>query len=136
MQSMISSKHVPISITVSVAVLAVAVAVISVLSLTNYLKYDRYDKNDFIDPDAYQAVFLMNDQIYFGHLKNVNQDYLILYDVYYVKIGENDTGQLVKLGAIEPHGPKDQMIINKGQVLFWENMRFDSPVVKTIQSMQ
>lgn len=136
MQSMISSKHVPISITASIAVLAVSVAVMSVLSLTNYLKYDRYDKNDFINPDAYQAVFLMNDQIYFGRLKNINQGYLILYDVYYVKIGEDGTGQLVKLGAIEPHGPKDQMVINKDQILFWENMRFDSPVVKTIQSMQ
>lgn len=132
---MISSKHIPISITVSVVVLAVA-AIISALSLTNYLKYDRYDKNDFIDPDAYQAVFLMNDQIYFGNLKNIDQDYLILSDVYYVKIGDDGAGQLVKLGAIEPHGPKDKMVINKSQVLFWENMRFDSPVVKTIQSMQ
>ena len=132
---MISSKHIPISITVSVAVLAVAV-VVSILPLTNYVRYDRYDKNDFIDPDAYQAVFLMNDQIYFGHLKNISQDYLILSDVYYVKIDESGAGQIVKLGAIEPHGPKDKMIINKDQVLFWENMRFDSPVVKTIQGMQ
>jgi hypothetical protein len=133
---MINSKHVPIIISASVAVLAVAAVVISVLPLTNYLKYDRYDKNDFIDQDAYQAVFLVNDQIYFGHLKNINQDYLILSDVYYVKIDEDGAGQLVKLGAIEPHGPKDKMIINKDQVLFWENMRFDSQIVKTIQSMQ
>ena len=82
---MISSKHVPIIMSVSVAVLAVAV-VISILPLTNYVRYDRYDKNDFIDPDAYQAVFLMNDQIYFGHLKNIDQGYVILSDVYYVKI--------------------------------------------------
>ncbi|MBI2676590.1 MAG: hypothetical protein HYX21_01375 [Candidatus Yanofskybacteria bacterium] len=71
-----------------------------------------------------------------GRLKNANQDYLILSDVYYVKIDDNGAGQLVKLGAIEPHGPKDQMTISKKQVLFWENMRPDSQVVKTIQSIQ
>ena len=133
---MISSKHVPIIVAISVAVLAVAVGAISILPLTNSLKYDRYGKNDFIDPNAYQAVFLANDQIYFGHLKNISSDYLILSDVYYAKVNENGVGQLVKLGAGEPHKPKDKMIINQDQVLFWENLNSDSPVVKTIQNMQ
>ena len=133
---MISGKHVPIILAISVAVLAVAVGVISIFPVISSLKYDNYDKKDFIDPDAYQAVFLMNDQIYFGHLKNINSDYLILSDVYYVKIGQSGAGQLVKLGLGEPHGPKDEMVINQDQVLFWENLKFDSQVVKTIQSMQ
>ena len=89
-----------------------------------------------IDAETYQAVFLTNDQIYFGRLKNINPDYLILSDVYYVKINEGGVGQLVKLGASEPHGPKDEMIINQDQVLFWENLKIDSPVVKTIQNMK
>ncbi|MEK7121210.1 MAG: hypothetical protein AAB857_00710 [Patescibacteria group bacterium] len=88
------------------------------------------------DAETYQAVFLANNQIYFGRLKNINSDYLILSDVYYVKINESGAGQLVKLGAGEPHGPRDEMIINQDQVLFWENLNFDSPVVKTIQSIQ
>ena len=133
---MISSKHVPIILAMSVAVLAVAVGAISIFPAISSLKYDSYDKNDFIAPDAYQAIFLTNDQIYFGHLKNINSDYLILSDVYYVKIDQSGAGQLVKLGVGEPHGPKDKMIINQDQVLFWENMRFDSQVVKTIQSIQ
>ncbi len=133
---MISSKHVPVIISVSVAILAVAVGTISILPLTNYLKYDRYDKNDFIDSNAYQAIFLTNNQVYFGRLKNISSDYLILSDVYYAKVNENGAGQLIKLGAIEPHGPRDKMVINQDQVLFWENMRLDSQVVKTIQGMQ
>lgn len=130
---MISNKHVPISMAVSVAVLAVAIGVISVLHLTNFLKYDRYDKDDFIDTATYQAVFLTNDQIYFGRLKNVSSDYLVLSDVYYAKVNDSGAGQLVKLGVGEPHGPKGEMIINQDQVLFWENLTFDSPVVKAIQ---
>ena len=133
---MISSKHVSIIIAVSVGVLAAAVLVVNILSLTNYAKYDRYDKKDFIDPGAYQAIFLTNDQIYFGHLKNVSSDYLILSDVYYVKVSENGAGQLIKLGVSEPHAPKSEMIINQDQILFWENLKTDSPVTKTIQNMQ
>lgn len=133
---MIRSKHISIIIAVSIAVLAMAIGVISVLSLKNSLKYDRYDKNNFIDSDTYQAIFLSNDQIYFGHLKNISSDYLILSDVYYVKVNEGGAGQLVKLGSGEPHGPRDEMIINQDHILFWENLKVDSPVVKTIQNIQ
>ena len=132
-RNMISSKHVPTITAVSVAILALAVGVISILPLINSVKYDRYDKNDFVDRNAYQAIFLTNDQIYFGRLKNINSDYLILHDVYYAKVNEDGIGQLVKLGEGEPHGPRGEMIINQNQVLFWENLRPDSPVVKTIQ---
>lgn len=133
---MISNKHVPIITAAGFAVLVAAVGVISVLFLVNSVRYDRYSKNDFIEPNAYQAVFLTNDQIYFGHLKNISSDYLILLDVYYVKVNDNGTGQLVKLGASEPHGPRNEMIINQDQVLFWENLTVDSQVTKTIQSMK
>lgn len=130
---MISSKHVPIIVAVSVAVLSAAVGVISVLPFISSLKYDRYNKSSFIDPSTYQAIFLTNDQIYFGRLKNINSDYLILSNVYYAKVNNEGTGQLVKLGEGEPHGPRGEMIINQDQVLFWENLNLDSPVVKAIQ---
>lgn len=133
---MIRSKHIPIVLAVSVVVLVVAVVIVSILFLVNFIKYDQYDKRDFIDPTAYQAVFLTNDQIYFGHLKNTSPDYLMLSDVYYVKVNESGAGQLTKLGVGEPHQPKDEMIINQDQVLFWENLKSDSPVVKIIQDMQ
>lgn len=133
---MTRNKLIPIIAAVSLIVLGVAVGAIGTVFLADFIKYDRYDKDDFIDQDSYQAVFLTNDQTYFGHLKNIDSDYLILSDVYYVRITEDGAGQLIKLGTLEPHGPKDEMIINKGQVLFWENMRFDSQVVKTIQSIQ
>ena len=88
------------------------------------------------DADTYQAVFLDNNQIYFGHLKNTGSDFVTLSDVYYVKVNEGGAGQLVKLGMGEPHGPKDEMIINQDHILFWENLRPDSQVIKTIQNMQ
>ena len=133
---MTGHKHISIAISVGLAVLLVAVGVIGTLFLTSFLKYDRYSKKDFIDRSLYQAIFLRNDQIYFGRLKNISSDFLLLKDVYYVKIDDKGIGQLVKLGKIEPHGPKDEMIINQDQVLFWENMRWDSLVVETIKNLQ
>ncbi|OGN14215.1 MAG: hypothetical protein A3G02_01350 [Candidatus Yanofskybacteria bacterium RIFCSPLOWO2_12_FULL_44_13b] len=133
---MIYRKNIPSIMMIGVAVLAVAVGIISIFPAISSLKYDGYDKKSFIDPDVYQAIFLTNDQIYFGRLKNISSDYLILSDVYYVKVNENGAGQLVKLGAGEPHSPKNEMIINQDQVLFWENLRSDSAVVKTIQGLR
>jgi len=130
---MIRNKYIPIVIVVSFTALGLVIGVIGSFSLTGFFKYDRYDKKNFIDSATYQAVFLTNDQIYFGRLKNISSDYLILSDVYYVKIDESGAGQLVKLGVGEPHGPKDGMIINQDQVLFWENLSPDSLVVKAIQ---
>lgn len=133
---MASNKQVQIIILLSFAVLALA-AGIGGYWVKDFFKYDRYDKSEFIDRNTYQAIFLTNNQIYFGHLKNVNDDYLILFDVYYVKVSEEENKSiLVKLGTIEPHGPTGSMTVNKDQVLFWENLRPDSQVIKTIESIQ
>lgn len=88
------------------------------------------------DANTYQAIFLSNDQIYFGRLKSMGRgsEYLLLTDVYYVKVGGDSVGQLVKLGQIEPHRPTNEMIINRDHVLFWENLSLDSPVTQTIRA--
>lgn len=111
-------------------------ALIAVLLTTKFYS-NRNNLDKIADPNSYQAIFLDNDQIYFGRFKNIGlSEYLLLTDVYYVKVNENSVGQLVKLGQIEPHGPTNEMMINRDHILFWENMRSDSPVVKTIQNMQ
>lgn len=136
---MASNKQVSIIIVLSFAVLVLA-ASIGIYSANNFFwdnRYNKYDKNEFIDQSTYQAIFLTNNQTYFGHLRDINENYLILSDVYYVKINkETDESILVKLGIIEPHGPNDSMTINKDQVLFWENLRPDSQVIKTIENIQ
>ena len=134
---MAGKKNTPIVIAISLAVLIVVTGSVGVWYLTDFVKYDRYDKKEFIDSSTYQAIFFTNDQTYFGHIKDINDDYLILSDVYYVRINE-ETGEkiLVKLGMIEPHGPEGSMVISKDQVLFWENLKPDSQVIKTIANIQ
>lgn len=94
----------------------------------------------YVSGSKYQAVFLTNGQVYFGHLQNYNRKYAILKDIYYLQTAQSfQQGQppapnmsLVKLGS-ELHGPEDVMFVPKDNILFWENMRSDSQVVKAIE---
>ena len=98
----------------------------------------QLEERQLIDKDAYQAVFLSNNQIYFGHLVIQSIDYLILQDVYYIQVNEKNKkkNQLVRLGDSEPHGPNNEMILNKESVLFWENLKSDSPIVQGIETLK
>lgn len=94
---------------------------------------------------AYQAVFLSNGQVYFGHLKDVNSQYATLDDIYYLQVqkiqpkeeatNENQKLTLIKLGN-EIHGPEDAMKINRDQILFWEDLKDDGKVVQAIKEYQ
>lgn len=102
-----------------------------------------------IDGGKYQAVFFTNGQVYFGKLHTFNNDYMKLTDIYYLQTQTTDTAdskdsnnpqkttndnsdvKLIKLGN-EIHGPEDEMIIAKSQVLFYENLKSDGSVAKSI----
>jgi len=91
----------------------------------------------------YQAVFLSNGQVYFAKIANKTSDSLVLTDVYYLRVqkaiqpAEGTTPEqqpaisLIKLGN-ELHGPTDEMVINRTQVLFTETLKGDSKVVEAI----
>lgn len=95
--------------------------------------------------DAYHAVFLSNNQVYFGKVKTAGSEFLKLNDIYYLIIKQPLQQQtppeggeqpkpaytVVKLGN-ELHGPKDEMTINREQVLFIEELKNDSKVVSAI----
>lgn len=98
-----------------------------------------------VKKDNYQAVFLTNGQVYFGKIKNASATTVTMSDIYYLQRDvqgsqdnkEKDQAQnqmsLTKLGN-EIHGPEDTMFIQKDQVLFWENLKTDSQVVKSIKN--
>ena len=98
-----------------------------------------------IDKSKYQAVFFTNGQVYFGKLQASGTDYLKMTDIYYLQTQAADgtssnpqqtssdanNVQLIKLGD-EIHGPEDAMVISKDQVLFYENLKTDGKVAKSI----
>lgn len=99
---------------------------------------------------GYQAIFLTNGQVYFGKITGGDTNYVTLDDIFYLQVvqpplqgnGATSTAQsstaqpqisLVKLGN-ELHGPVDEMHISRPQILFYEDMKTDSQVVKAIEA--
>lgn len=90
----------------------------------------------YINKDRLQAVFLENGQVYFGNIKGLNNKYIRMTDIYYIRANNTESNSaegisLVKLGC-ELHGPQDQMLINRDQVIFWENLKEDGQVAKAV----
>ncbi|MQA23815.1 hypothetical protein [Rugamonas rivuli] len=83
----------------------------------------------------YQAVALMNGQMFYGRLEPAGGDYLTLRDVFYIQGRQNPetkaiTSVLIKRGG-EAHHP-DRMLINRQQVLLIEPVKTDSQIAKLI----
>ncbi len=99
----------------------------------------------------YSAVFLSNNQVYFGKVSDLNSEFATLKEVYYlkvqnslvpsqegdVKVESKDAPQqkneltLIKMGN-ELHGPTDEIKINNKHILYIEALKTDSKVVKAI----
>ena len=83
----------------------------------------------------YQAVVLSNNQVYFGKLENLNSQYPVLKDVFYIlsKVdseAKQATNVLVRRGK-ELHGP-EFMILNRQNILMIEPVKDDSQLAKMI----
>ena len=128
------------------AVLAVVLAIAICVSLWKGMQGGTTG----IDDSKYQAVFFTNGQVYFGKLQRFNDDYMKLKDVYYLQTQSseetdsknpqqtsNDQGgtTLIKLGD-EIHGPEDEMVVSKDQVLFFENLKKDGKVSQSIEKFK
>ena len=90
-----------------------------------------------INPNAYSAVLLDNNQVYFGKLDKVESDYPVLTDVYYIQSQVNKdtkavTNILVRRGN-EWHGP-DRMFINSRHILLIEPVGPNSKVAQLIEA--
>jgi hypothetical protein len=118
---------------------------ILVVSLVVLLYFGDNDESKHVNKDANQAVFLTNGQVYFGKINDVNEEFMDLRGIYYLNVsqpvqpeqdGDSQQSQnnitLVKLGC-ELHGPVDQMIINRDQITFWENLKSDGQVSKAVE---
>jgi len=119
------------------AVVVVVLVVLGVLSLFGWLPSANFPS---VSGSDWQAVFLTNNQVYFGHLTDYNKGYATLKDIFYLRAAEplqqgatpgGPNLSLVKLGA-ELHGPQDLMYIPKDKIMFWESLKKDSQVVQAI----
>jgi len=112
-----------------------AVAAIAAIGFAN-----SKSESDAVDTTKMQAVFLNGGQVYFGRITELNKQFMQLNDIYYLRVNQqiqpdgeaqsNDIS-LVKLGC-ELHGPEDQMVINREQIIFWENLKNEGQVAQAV----
>ncbi len=98
-------------------------------------------ESSYVYGNKLQAVFLNTGQVYFGNIKSINPQYLVLTNIFYLQTNNNGSSSssstsntnvsLVKLGC-ELHAPYDQMVINMSQVTFWENLHNYGQVGKAV----
>jgi hypothetical protein len=113
--------------------------------LVSVLTSSPTTEDKYVNNKGLQAVFLNGGQVYFGNITTLNGKYVRLNNIYYLRVNQtvqpnqanansaansNDVS-LVKLGC-ELHGPEDQMVINREQVIFWENLKSDGQVAKAV----
>lgn len=89
------------------------------------------------DPGRWQAVTLDSNQLYFGHLKDLNDSYILLTDVYYLKANPAGTQPPVSLFKLtnEIYGPDGNLYIPKNKILYWDNLQENSQAVQAINQI-
>lgn len=129
------------------AIIAAAALVLLTVVFSGWSLYQS-SVGAHIDKSKYQAVFFTNGQVYFGKLERLNGGYFKLNDIFYLQAkaaksttkdsanpqettNQSSDVQLIKLGS-EVHGPNDEMVMSKEQILFFENLKKDSKVSDSI----
>lgn len=93
--------------------------------------------------DEYQAVTLVDGQIYFGKVKSVGSDYIEIDNGYYLQPtvaassenGQPDTGKLVKLSN-RLYSPAGNIVIPIRQVISFEALDPDGQIVQMMGKEQ
>lgn len=123
-------------------IIVLAVIILGIIGWTVWSNSKGADTG--IDTSKYQAVFMSNGQIYFGKLSAFNDESLKITKVYYPQAQatgttdeetDNNDQSNIQLFRVTDgvHGPEDQMIIMKDQVLYYENLKSDSKVTQLIE---
>ena len=137
----------PLWVSILTTIVLVGAALLVVLAAVSFLRNSASREDSYVNTKQYQAVFLSNGQVYFGKVGALNSRYINMKDVFYLTqnsattTGTNTTAAssdytLVKLGCQQIHYPDDQMLINRDQVTFWENLSDNGKVVKSIKEFK
>lgn len=131
------------------SMLLVGAVALLLIALVAFISFggnkDKSDENKYVNSSKLQAVFLNTGQVYFGKIQSLTDKYFVVTNIYYLQTSStgaattaaaaNTSVSLVKLGC-ELHEPLDQMVINRSQVTFWENLSPDGQVAKAVKTFQ
>jgi len=125
---------------------AITLLIIGVIGVVAFGGKPGSEQDKYVNSNQYQAVFLTNGQVYFGNVTKISSDYLQLQNIYYLTQNTSTDSKgntttdgnytLVKLGCQQIHDPVDQMIVERSQVSFWENLQDSGKVVTSIKQFK
>lgn len=132
----------------------ICVGLALILAVTQFWLYGlRYRR--IFSSDVWASVTLTNGQSYIGHLEQYGPNTVVLFDAYYLQAVATDAAteetaiatdttatndsstqtqpnlQLVSI-ADDLHKPYNYLIINRDQVLYWQQLSDQSPIVQTL----
>ena len=95
---------------------------------------------------AWSAVFLGDNEVFFGHLKNINGSQLELTNVYYLQKTtsssnpnqtQNQASQLSLAGLVgnQIQCPTDDLVVNRNAVLYYQQLQPSSYVVSKLTQL-
>ncbi len=144
-------------IAISLLSLCVLVVVVGLLAFLFLADWSNNSESSYIQTSKLQAIFLNTGQVYFGNITHLNNNYVVLTNIFYLQTANNgssgttssptsptspssssstnNTVTLVKLGC-EIHAPLDQMVINRSSVTFWENLSPSGQVAKAVRTWE
>jgi len=127
---------------VVLAIIAITIVAVGLFFLKGRLgSSGQANVLESLSSDQYSAVFLLNGQVYFGKMVRNDEREIVLKEAYYLQASTATSStkekkyDLVKVGS-ETYGPTSEVFITRSNVLFYETLRADSEVVKSIKGQQ
>lgn len=106
----------------SILLIGIAILVIALIAfvINNTVK----NESSYVNKSEYQSVFVnvtgsSGGQAYFGHIQEINSQYIVLTGVFYLEPGSTNNQFTLNNLSCALYNPQDTMIIKTDQVAFW-----------------
>ena len=122
-------------------------ATIVIGGILSLLFFANPGEQKYVDGSKFQALYLNDQEVYFGKIKTINARFVDLQDVFSTNnpnalkaVQTSKSASTTALSIVKPdcnaYGPYDEMIIARSNVRYWQNLRPDSQVVQAINARE
>ena len=123
------------------ACFVVLIGALIALIIAALVFYKTNSENNYINTSGYQSVDInvngsSGGQIYFGKIVSMNSSYVVMDNVFYLQPGTSTNQFSLNSLTCTLYGPENQIVINRSQIAFWENLSSKSQVVADINKWQ
>ncbi|MCX7778665.1 MAG: hypothetical protein N2259_00210 [Patescibacteria group bacterium] len=131
-------------------ILIITLTIFNILLVIFYSSLSKLgDRIVHQESNNYYAVYLINKEVYFGQIKKINSDILVLKDVFFLEtftptsqsissgeemqVSPQKAYQLVRRGDDNLTLTDNVLFINRSAVLFWEKLGEESEIMQWIK---